>query len=719
MKRFLLGMMVLSILGSGVAGAIYAQRFLATDGDSQTAQSEATGDETGPRDLTPTPIPISQPDEQPGRGDPFRVAQTEPANTVSAADQAEVDRLPERTQIDSANTDIPDADPQADTTEPDPAAAGPRLRAPQPRFPERQAAAQAAEDEPFPEPVEPPAEEERPSRRTKTAPRVGREVDRYGRPLTSEPNPRDARSESESAADEPVEEPPARSRRPLAPVTRRPGSAVRDQFDDGPTEADNERASDAIEPQAGGDEGTGRPGDPKLSGSQAPALTIEKTAPPEIQIGKPAKFVIKVRNAGSAVAHDVEIHDTIPQGTQFIEATPPAERQQGLLVWGLGALKPGDEQRVELQLMPTAEGEIGSVATVHFRAEASVRTVATKPMLEVDVNGPDRVMKGQQVTLKIKLTNPGTGAATGVVLTESVPEGLSHAQGSELELDIGTLKPGQTCEKELALMAVAPGIVTNVVTAHGDANLNTEVQTEVEVVAPQLQVGLAGPKRRYLERNATHNISVSNPGTASAKDIELVAVLPKELKFVAANNGGQFDAATRSVYWSLEELPPQETGTVELTTLPVTPGDAKLLIKSTAQQNLSDQREEVLAIEGLAALNFQLSDTSDPVEAGGQTSYEIRVTNQGSKAATGVRLVALVPREMKPLSAEGPVRYQIEGDRVIFEPLKQLAPKADTVYSVKVQALEPGDLRLQVQISTDDIREPITKEESTRVYGDE
>jgi hypothetical protein len=56
---------------------------------------------------------------------------------------------------------------------------------------------------------------------------------------------------------------------------------------------------------------------------------------------------------------------------------------------------------------------------------------------------------------------------------------------------------------------------------------------------------------------------------------------------------------------------------------------------------------------------------------------------------------------------------------VVFEPLKQLAPKADTLYTIKVQALEPGDLRLRVQITTDEIREPITKDESTRVFGDE
>ena len=103
----------------------------------------------------------------------------------------------------------------------------------------------------------------------------------------------------------------------------------------------------------------------------------------------------------------------------------------------------------------------------------------------------------------------------------------------------------------------------------------------------------------------------------------------------------------------------------------------------------------------------------------GETSYEIRVINQGSAAATNVRMVALLPPELKPLDASGPVQHTIEPGRVLFEPLSQLAPKADTMYTVKVQGIAPGDLRLRVQIVTDQITTPVTKEESTRVYSDE
>ena len=114
-----------------------------------------------------------------------------------------------------------------------------------------------------------------------------------------------------------------------------------------------------------------------------------------------------------------------------------------------------------------------------------------------------------------------------------------------------------------------------------------------------------------------------------------------------------------------------------------------------------------------------MSDTVDPVEVGGETTYEVRVVNQGSKAAANVRLAIDLPPELKPVAAEGPTRHLLEGNRLSFDGLSQLPPKADTTYRVRVKALKSGDLRARFQLLTDDMRTPVTKEESTRVYADE
>ncbi|HEY1598895.1 MAG TPA: hypothetical protein VGG64_04790 [Pirellulales bacterium] len=467
-------------------------------------------------------------------------------------------------------------------------------------------------------------------------------------------------------------------------------------------------------------EGAGRPGGKHLEGQQTPHLTVEKIAPPEIQVGKPAVFVLKVRNTGQVAAAHVEVHDQVPKGTQLMSTTPrAAEPNSGEVVWSLGALKPGEEISVELELMPVAEGEVGSVATVHFAAESSVRTMVTKPVLMLDVKAAHEVLLGEDLKMAIKLTNTGTGAATGVLIREAVPDLLQHPAGTEVEYDIGTLKPGESRELDLVMHAVKAGRVQNMLSAIGEGSLRVDQQADLEVIAPALALKMEGPGRRYLDRQATYTVSVSNPGTAPAKEISLITHLPAGLKFVEANNAGQYDPRTRAVQWLLDELPANETGSVTLTTVPIEIGEQLVRIESTAERGLSAQEEKKILVEGVAAINFEVVDVADPIEVGGETAYEVRVVNQGTKTATNVQVVALLPEELKPIGGEGPARYTIDGQRVLFEPLAQLAPKADTTYRVKAQGRGPGDVRVRVQIITEEIRKPVTKEESTRVYADE
>ncbi|HEY5313535.1 MAG TPA: hypothetical protein VIK18_13500, partial [Pirellulales bacterium] len=131
------------------------------------------------------------------------------------------------------------------------------------------------------------------------------------------------------------------------------------------------------------------------------------------------------------------------------------------------------------------------------------------------------------------------------------------------------------------------------------------------------------------------------------------------------------------------------------------------------------EKQEQVLVEGVAAIMFQVADLADPVEVGGETTYEVKVVNQGSKSASNVRLTALMPPEIKPLACEGPTRFVVDGQQVRFQELPQLAPKASTVYRLRVQCQAAGDMRVRVQLTTDDIRAPITKEESTRVYSDQ
>jgi hypothetical protein len=79
----------------------------------------------------------------------------------------------------------------------------------------------------------------------------------------------------------------------------------------------------------------------------------------------------------------------------------------------------------------------------------------------------------------------------------------------------------------------------------------------------------------------------------------------------------------------------------------------------------------------------------------------------------------MIPAGMEAINGEGPTRVSIDGARVIFDALPRLAAQADTFYKIHVRGTQPGDKRIQVQLISDDVSAPVTKEESTHVYTDE
>jgi uncharacterized repeat protein (TIGR01451 family) len=476
-------------------------------------------------------------------------------------------------------------------------------------------------------------------------------------------------------------------------------------------------------PTAGAGSGQGRPGPLQLEGVQTPQMAVEKRGPREIQVGKAARYEIVVRNVGNATAQDVTLRDAVPYGTTLIATTPPASpvgpsNSPSELVWPLGPLMPGGEARVSIEVMPQAEGELGSVASVTFRTEASARSRATKPDLRLEATETRPVRIGGDLQVSLKISNPGSGVATGVVLDGLLPDGVSHRAGRELEFDVGQLQPGESRTIDLTMTSTGPGVHQARFTARADGRIEVEQPVRLEITAPTLELTAEMPSRRYLQRPATCVLSMANAGTAPARSIELAAQLPPGMKFVRANHAGWYEERSHRVLWNLEELPPGEVGSVEVVLMPVDLGPQKIVAAARSTDGLSDQTAHTVEVEGLAALFFEVTDSEDPIEVGGPTEYIVRVGNQGTKAASGVRLAATLLGDLEPIDAKGPGAHRIENLSFVFEPLAKLSPSEEAIYRIRVRGRRAGDQRVQVQLSSDDHPAPITKEEITRVYAD-
>ncbi len=464
-------------------------------------------------------------------------------------------------------------------------------------------------------------------------------------------------------------------------------------------------------------EGKGMPGASALEGAQSAHLTVEKVLPGEVIIDQPATIILAIKNTGKSTAKNITVVDQVPQGAKLLSTSPETfPNENGELLWSLGNLDPNEQTSVEIRILPLREGEIGSVAAVNYSAEASARINVSRPMLKVDVKVPPEVRLGETVNLEITISNPGTATATGIVLVENIPDGLYHKDGKVLEhRSIGTLKPKEEKVLVLPLICTGPGNLVNHLVVKANNNLSVEDKTAIRALAPVLELGIVGPQQRFLERKATYQLVVSNSGTASAQNVDLVATLPAAVKFVSTNQSGVYERQTHTVHWALEELPSREAGEIELVVLPSQIGEHSIRFTGNGQNNLKAESVKSMTIDGLPALSFEVVGSSNLVEVGKDVVYEISVANKGTKAANNVKVQARLSEGMTFVKAEGSPS-QSNGGVVAYSPLSQLEAKGEKVFKITARCNTDGDHRISVQIISDDLGSPITKEESTRVF---
>jgi uncharacterized repeat protein (TIGR01451 family) len=252
-------------------------------------------------------------------------------------------------------------------------------------------------------------------------------------------------------------------------------------------------------------------------------------------------------------------------------------------------------------------------------------------------------------------------------------------------------------------------------------NLSASDHAVTEILAAKLELVVSGPKLRYIDRQATYQLKVSNPGSVPAPSVTVNEVVPAGFKFRAASDGGRWDDAARTVSWQVGDLLPGQSREVSLELVAAASGEHRLQASAiTSRGGVRTEAVALTRVEGTSALVIEVADVDDPIEVDSETAYEIRVVNAGTKLETNVELSCTLPEnvELKGARTIGGLRHRHEGREVIFEPVLRLAPKADVVYRVLVRGTTAGDVRFRARVRADGMSEPITREESTRFYND-
>lgn len=453
-------------------------------------------------------------------------------------------------------------------------------------------------------------------------------------------------------------------------------------------------------------------------GRQEPSVSLEWIGPPTAKLGQPTDYALVVRNPGSGSVQMVQVKVRIPNGLTVADTAPRAGGEARLLTWDLGTLLARQEKSLQIRLVGDARGDVLPTAWVTFTGSSVMRIRVREPKLVLKASAPEKTLSGESAPISLTVSNPGDGAADQVKIHAVLGEGLENAKGKDVLFDIGTLAAGESRTVQVLAGTRLGGTHHCEAIAEAEGGLSARDGVNVLVTLPKLELQIVGPGLRYLERKAIYTLKVTNSGDAPASNVIVGDVVPEGFKVLAASDGGRHDFASRTVSWAVGELGPGQTKQVQVEVQAVNPGVHKHKATAIAARGVRADSETVTRVEGLSAIMMEVVDLEDPIEVGGEEIYEIKVTNTGSKTENDIRLVIQVPDKMEFKSAESPVRYTVQNGTVTFDPIERLVPKGDAIVRVHAKALQPGSVRFKVQLTSASLTEPVTKEESTRIYSD-
>ena len=282
---------------------------------------------------------------------------------------------------------------------------------------------------------------------------------------------------------------------------------------------------------------------------------------------------IVVRNNGPDIAHDVVVTEILPKSLIWISNTGNYDHISG--IWNIGTLKVNEEVKLNIICLVNGTGIIVndvSVSSKEFDYDLSnnndSEVIKVSPSSDLAIVKSVNVSKADfndLVTWKLLISNNGPDDATGVIVTDILPEGFVYVDSvldkgsySDGVIKIDKLAVGEKLTLEIICEVKSTGNFVNVANITGneyDYDLSNNVDDEPIVINPATDlevvktVNVSNPN--YGEY-VTWSIVVRNNGPDVAHDVVASDVLPKSLIWISDNGNGKYDSKTGT--WIIGQL---------------------------------------------------------------------------------------------------------------------------------------------------------------------
>lgn len=442
-------------------------------------------------------------------------------------------------------------------------------------------------------------------------------------------------------------------------------------------------------------------------------VRLNKTAPAMVALNTPFSYEYTVEAKENA--KKIVVEEQIPSGTEYVSSDPEAEVNGSTVIWTLYNVERGSTQELELVVKATQAVDFSNCATVVAYPEACTTTSVGVPELAIVKTTPnEQVLLNSDVPWEITVTNQGNFCAYDVVVSDALPEGVSHQSGNrQLVTELGTLSPGESRNITIHTSVNSTGQHCNQAIASSSNAGSAQAEACVEVVEPGLEVTKSGTPMQFVEKTASYEIVVLNTGDLPLTDVVVTDTVPAQNTLLSAP-GAQISANTATWVTSLQ---PGDSETFNVTVEGLQAGTYCNQVSATSNAyGLSGSSDACTEWRGYPALLIEVIDTNDPLLVGEETTYVIQITNQGTAADTNVKLDVELPAGLEVVSAAGDTRGSIIGNKVAFEPYAVLSAKEIIEFRVVAKAVAEGDSRFKAQMNSDLLKTPVPEEEATQVY---